>query len=244
MFTPESRLRLREELIATARADPRITAAAITGSGALGREDRWSDVDLALAVADHDGVVRDWTERMYAEHGAVHHLDVHRGTTLFRVFLLASTLQVDVAFWAPDEFGAIAPTFRLVFGTANELPHARPPVAEQLIGTAWLYALHARSSIERGRVWSAEYMISNMRDNVVSLVCLRHGVPAAQGRGVDDLPPGVAAAFTGTLVRSPDTGELRRAFSAATDLLVAEVEHADQELARRLVPALDRLRSP
>jgi hypothetical protein len=24
----------------------------------------------------------------------------------------------------------------------------------------WLYALHARSSIARGRVWQAEYMIS------------------------------------------------------------------------------------
>lgn len=243
MFTPESRLSLREEFIAIARADPRISAAAITGSGALSREDRWSDIDLALAVTD-DAVVGDWTERMYTEHGAVHHLDVHRGATLFRVFLLVSTLQVDVAFWAPDEFGAIAPTFRLVFGTANELPHVRPPEPEQLIGTAWLYALHARSSIERGRVWSAEYMISNMRDNVVSLVCLRHGVPAVQGRGVDDLPPDVASAFTGTLVRSPDTGELRRAFSAATDLLVAEVEHVDQELARRLVPTLDLLRSP
>src|SRR5438045_5647188 len=91
MFTPEDRTRLRDALIAAARADPRITAAALTGSAAAGAEDRWSDIDLALSVAggaDPGRVVADWTERMYREGGAVHHLDVYLGDTLFRVFLL------------------------------------------------------------------------------------------------------------------------------------------------------------
>jgi hypothetical protein len=40
--------------------------------------------------------------------------------TLYRVLLLDNTLQVDLAFWPATEFGAIAPTFRLLFGRANE----------------------------------------------------------------------------------------------------------------------------
>ena len=130
MFTPQDRDRLRDALIASARADGRLTGAALTGSAALGAEDRWSDVDLALGVsaeADPRQVVADWTDRMYRGHGAVHHVDVHWGDVLFRVFLLASTLQVDLAFWPAAEFGALGPTFRLLFGTANERPFRPPP---------------------------------------------------------------------------------------------------------------------
>src|SRR5437868_1274520 len=135
MFTPEGRTRLRDALVAAARADPRITAAALTGSAAAGAEDRWSDIDLALGVAadaDPARVVADWTDRVYQEGGAVHHLDVHFGDTLFRVFLLESTLQVDIAFWPATLFGAYGPSFRLLFGTANDRPHRPPPSAEGL----------------------------------------------------------------------------------------------------------------
>ena len=44
--------------------------------------------------ADLTQVVADWTGRMYREWRAVHQVDVYRGNTLFRVFLLADTLQV------------------------------------------------------------------------------------------------------------------------------------------------------
>jgi len=169
VFTPADRARLREALVAAARDDPRVTAAALTGSAAGGREDRWSDVDLALCVGtdtDLDGVVENWTARMYDEHDAVHHVDVWRGTTRFRVFLLRSTLQVDIAFWPAAEFGPIGPSFQLLFGSASERPPDRPPEPAHLIGMAWLYALHARSGIARGRSWHAEYMLSAARDQV------------------------------------------------------------------------------
>lgn len=240
MFTPEERTQLRDALVTAARADPRITGAALTGSAAVGAEDRWSDIDLALGVAggaDPRRVIADWTDRMYQECAAVHHLDVHRGATLFRVFLLASTLQVDLAFWPAAEFGAVGPTFRLLFGTANQPCVRPPPDAAALIGMGWLYALHARSSIARGRAWQAEYMVSGMRDQVLALACLRHGAPAVEGRGIDALPPEATAAVAAGLVRSLDAAELRRAFGVVTDALIAEVGRADADLA-------DRLRAP
>ena len=244
MFTPEDRARLRDALIAAARADPRITGAALTGSASVGAEDRWSDIDLALSVAggaDAGRVVADWTERMYRDGGAVHHLDVYLGDTLFRVFLLANTLQVDLAFWPEAQFGAIGPTFRLLFGTANERPFRPPPAAAGLIGMGWLYALHARSSIARGRAWQAEYMVSGMRDQVLALACLRHGVPAVEGRGIDRLPPEATAAVAAGLVRSLDAAELRRAFGVVSEALLAEVGRADAGLAGRLSAPLKEL---
>jgi nucleotidyltransferase-like protein len=243
VFTPHRRSRLLDDLVAAARRDPRITAAALTGSAALGRADEWSDIDLALRLApdaDPAAVVDDWTARM-AGHATVDTLDVRAGGTLFRVFLLADTLQVDLSFWPDAEFGATGPAFELVFGDATGQEPVGPPAATGLVGAGWLHALHARSSIARGRAWQAEYMISGMRDQVLALACLSHGVPAVQARGVDDLPPAVTAALAPTLVRSLDVAELARAFAAVTEALVAEAELVDPELGRRLAGPLREL---
>jgi hypothetical protein len=244
VFTPEERGRLRDGLVAAARADERISGAALTGSASLGAEDRWSDIDLALGIAPEveiTAVIADWTAMMCRDHQAVHHTDVIRGATTYRVFLLASTLQVDIAFAPATEFGPTAPTFRLLFGTAADMPLSPLPTAAALIGMGWLYALHARSSIARGRVWQAEYMISGVRDHVLGLACLRHGASPYQGRGMDQLPPAVTAALAGALVRSLDARELRRAFRFVIDALLAEITYADLDLAGRLADTLQEL---
>jgi hypothetical protein len=250
MFTAEERTRLRDALVARARADERITGAALTGSASRDAEDRWSDIDLALGMAagaDAGRVMADWTGVMYREHGAVDHLDVASGAVVYRVFLLASTLQVDIAFAPEGEFGPTAPTFRLLFGRAvDRMPAdgAASGAAERaasLVGMAWLYALHARSSLARGRVWQAEYMISGMRDHVLGLACVRYGVPAVQGRGMDDLPAEVTEGFGAGLVRSLDGAELERAFRAVTEALIAEIGLVDAGLAGRLSGVLREL---
>jgi len=97
MFSVRQREDLRDRLAAAAKGDDRITAAALVGSAALSLEDEWSDIDLALRLADgHDpaDVVTAWTGRMYDNHDAVDHLDIWSGRTLFRVFLLSTSLQV------------------------------------------------------------------------------------------------------------------------------------------------------
>lgn len=112
-------------------------------------------------------------------------------TTLFRVFLLSSSLQVDLSFWTADTFAASGASFRLLFGESNEPRHPRSFAPEALIGMGWLYALHARSSIARGRALQALHMINGVREQIITLACLRHELPAHQGRGVDDLPAGL-----------------------------------------------------
>jgi hypothetical protein len=244
MFTSEERDRLRAELLDCAAKDQRIGCAAITGSGAAAREDRWSDIDLAFGVSDVvelPNVLSDWTVYVYQRHGALHHLDVRSGGWIYRVFLLRSTLQVDLAFVSATEFRALAPTFRLVFGEANEPRHVPPPAAGDIIGLAWLYALHARSCIGRRNLWQAEYMISGIRDNALALACIRHGLPAMQGRGLSRLPSAVAAQFEGSLVRQLDTTELSRAFQVAVLGLLSEIRSVNESLAGRLEETLMRL---
>lgn len=244
MYTPTERSALRDTLVSAAGADPRIAGAALTGSAAIGAEDEWSDIDLALGLtpdADQSEVLADWTARMYADHAAVHHTDVWSRTTVYRVFLLASTLQVDIAFAPADAFGPLGPTFQLLFGEAVEQEQWGTPDAVDLVGLAWLHALHARSSIARGKTWQAEYMISGIRDHVLMMMCLRHGVPHSQGRGLHLLPSTTTSAVEGTLVRSLEPAELRRAFRAGVDVLLAELGYVDADLAVRLAGTLRAL---
>lgn len=100
VFSPIERSHLREVLLDAARIDRRIVAAGLVGSAARGTEDRWSDIDLALRLApgQHpDEVVRSWTSAMYENHGAVTHTDLRSGRTLYRAFLLPTSLQVDIS---------------------------------------------------------------------------------------------------------------------------------------------------
>jgi hypothetical protein len=237
MFTAEQRDCLRSALLEFAGQDPRISGAAITGSGSTGHQDQWSDIDLAFAVVEAgelSDVLSDWTAHMYDQHRALHHVDVKSGAWIYRVFLLPSTLQVDLAFAPAAEFRPLAPTFRLVFGTANESRRFPTPEPSDLIGMGWLYALHARSCIARRRLWQAEYMITGIRNSALALACLRHGLPAVHGRGIDLLPNAVTALFESSFVRHLDTSELSRAFRAVMRGLLFEIRNADADLSVRL----------
>ena len=241
MYTPAERERIRAAILARAREEPRITGGALTGSASVGREDAWSDIDLAFGVArasDVAPVLADLSAFMYDTYAVTHHVDVTAGAWIYRVFLLPSTLQVDLAFAPATEFGARTPTFRLVFGTAADIARVPPPDAAVLIGYAWLYALHVRSSLARDRPWQAEYMLSAMRDQAFSLACLRHGLPAREGRGLDDLPDLVRSGYEDALVRRLSADDIARAFRAAAELALAEIALVDESLAATLRPVM------
>jgi len=247
MFTPEEREQLRQTLIDRARADRRVTASAHIGSMALDRLDRWSDIDLAICAAEASRlqeVIDDWTAALYSSHDALTHHDVVADGILYRVFLLRSTLQVDISFWIPSTFGPKGKAFRLVFGTAGEAQNVHGPAASDLIGSAWLHALHVRSALARERSWQAHYMLNGLRDRILALACLRHELPPHQGRGWDDLPAGLrdelAAILTGSLGRT----DLLSAFAAAVRALLEEMRHVDGALADALqIPLKDLVES-
>jgi hypothetical protein len=244
IFTPDERERLRGEFISAVQKDPDLCGAAHTGSGASSTLDRWSDIDLALCLkpdASHKRVVTAWTERLYRDHGAVAHVDVMRGPTLFRVFLLGNTLQVDIAFWRAEDFAATGPNFRLIFGQPKPPRYTPQPNALSLVGMAWLYALHVRSSLARGRVLQAEYMLSGMRNQVCELACLRCGMTPHQGRGLDDLPALERHTAAICIPRSMGTSELKRAFQTTMRALLEEIGHVDGEVAIRLSGPLNEI---
>ncbi len=244
MFTVAERDQVRARLLEAARTDQIILAAAITGSYALDASDEWSDIDLAFSV---DGAIQTalarWTDLLYADFGALHHWDLPVGGSVYRVFLLPGGLEVDIAFMPVAEFGPVAPSWRPVFGTTLEPVPARPPRTghRELAGLGWHHVLHARTCIERGKLWQAEWLISGIRDHVLELACRRYGYPASYAKGADQLPAELTEPVRATLVRSLDEPELRRALAAATAVLNAELAWTDPELAARLRSLFDEV---
>src|SRR5690348_2256981 len=100
MFTVEQRDALRDRVLRLAENDARVVAGAVVGSLALGGGDRYSDLDLTFAVADHTpvaDVLNDWTRTLADESGAVHLADLERSPTIYRVFLFPDALQFDLS---------------------------------------------------------------------------------------------------------------------------------------------------
>lgn len=243
MFSVEARNRVRDRVLALASTDPRVVAGAVVGSLALHEGDRWSDLDLTFAVVDNVpllDVLNDWTHTLVDEFHAVTLFDLPAGTSIYRVFMLPGCLQFDLSFTPAATFGATGPKFRLLFGEAVEKPYTPPPSPQELFGYAVHHALRARFCIERGRVWQAEYWLSGVRDYALHLACLRHGLPARNGRGFDDLPADVRDAFQGALARTLDPDELLRALGVAIAGLLREADQV-REIATKVEPHLREL---
>jgi hypothetical protein len=226
MFTTLDRDRARDSVLDLAEADARVVAGAVVGSLAIGEGDRWSDLDLTFGVVDSVPITRvldNFTAHLIDRFGAVPLFDLPHGPTIYRVFLLPGCLQFDLSFTPAAQFAAIGPTFRLLFGTAAEKPEPLPQPS-QLFGYAVHHALRARFCIERGRLWQAEYWTSAVRDYALSLACLRRGLPASHGRGLDALPQDVRDAALGALCRTLGKDELLEALGHSIDLLLAEAQ--------------------
>jgi hypothetical protein len=238
VFTVEQRDALREHVLRLAKEDERVVAGAAVGSLAVDGGDRFSDLDLTFGVADHVPVAEvldDWTSRLIGERDAVQLVDLERGPTIYRVFLLPDALQFDLSLTPAVQFRPAGPRFRLLFGaTAPDDPEIRPPsvagnlfiptplVPHDLFGWGVIYALHARACVERGRFWQAEHYVGAVRDHALSLACLRQGVPAVQARGYDDLSAETLARFGAAHVASVEPGALRAALAASVLALMRE----------------------
>src|SRR3989442_4253260 len=157
VFTVEQRDALRERVLTLAEKDRRVVAGAAVGSLSVGGGDRFSDLDLTFAVGDDVPVAEvldDWTRTLSDELAAVQLVDLERGPTIYRVFLLPDALQFDLSLTPAARFAAACPRVLLLFGetAADEAADApEPPAAGHPFCWRVIYALHARACIGRGR---------------------------------------------------------------------------------------------
>jgi hypothetical protein len=225
LFTPEEREDAAARLLELLRQDDRIERAELSGSGAEGYADRWSDVDLFVTVAegvDQREVADDWATRVYGALPVVHHFAVAFGAHHVRGFLLENLLEVDIGFQPASE-------------EDGEWPGPDP---ESEAGFAWHDSLHAAVALARGRPWRAHYYLGLLRWRTLTLATDRLGLDFSEYKGVDDLPAKVLEPLEDSLPRSLEVDELWRAARDATQTFVDELRLVRPELADRLEPRL------
>lgn len=247
MFTVEQRSALRDRVLELAKGDERVVAGAAVGSLALDSGDRFSDLDLTFGIADRvpvTDVLDDWTRTLQDRLHALHLVDLERGPTTYRVFLLPDALQFDLSMTPAAQFRPAGPRFRLLFGeiAAGDSAPSASPNAKDLFGWGVIYALHARACIERGRIWQAEHYVGAVRDHALSMACLREGVPAVQARGYDDLSAETLARFQNAHVGGLAVESVRRALTASVAALMREGEEAGLAHAETVAQRLAELR--
>jgi predicted nucleotidyltransferase len=247
MFTVDQRSRIRAALVERANQDPAISGAALVGSAARDAEDMWSDIDLVLQLApdaDEPGVAREWSDYLGRLSPIADRFDLYAGGIRYRVYLLESSLQVDLSFWPYDQFHATEAPFRILFGTPGAPTEPGQPDMDRTFGMGWLFVLHARSAVARGRLWQATMMLDELRNSVVTLMCIRSGLPYWHGRGVDNLSRDERSDLElarATRVNAADLDESRRRLA---QLFLDEIRRADEKRADRLRPAFDELANP
>ncbi|HEX9036526.1 MAG TPA: hypothetical protein VF808_05995 [Ktedonobacterales bacterium] len=244
MFTTEQREQARAFVEALARHDARVTSGALIGSLAADAGDawdEWSDVDLTFGIANDvapETVLADWTDAINRELGVLDHWDLRAGASVYRVLLLASGLEMDVSVTPQRDFTVRGGRAQVLFGQPRREPDTARSNPRELIGLGWHHIIHARSAIERGKPWQAEYWLSALRDHTLALACIRFGESPVYARGVDRLPASVTDPLEDTLARALDPHELRRALAAVTAAFLREVDAADAALGARLGPSL------
>ena len=195
-------------------------------------------------------VAERWTRQLRQDEVVIDHLDLQASGALYRVFLLRSTLQLDLSFWPHGSFVTGGAPVQALFGqpvesveqvAGQEAGQVAGEEAMRWVRMAWLHALHARSALARGRSWQVLWMLGGIRDQLVSLYCLRYGLPTHQGRGVDELPDPVRTELARTLVASTDPAVLGDTFGTLVDLLLEEADRQDLPLPPGLPQALDAL---
>jgi hypothetical protein len=243
-FSVQEREIVRSAIVNMASTDPRVTGGALVGSGAISGEDEWSDLDLTFGIRTDITpitVLDDWTKRLEATKRIVHHFDVLRGSAIYRVILFEDGLELDLSVVPQEQFGALAPGFKLLFGEAIERSDFPSENAGGSIGWGWHHILHANSAIRRGRSLQAIFWINGLRDHILALICIRHGLPSAQARGAHLLPKEALMQFEDGLPKSLNARELRECLELNAKLFSEELRMHNDSIASRLDPVITSL---
>ncbi len=231
MYSIEDRNSIQNSIIALAKNDDRITDCAIVGSGSIEQQDVWSDIDLSFGIengSDISNILEDWNNVMGNEFNAHVLFDLQYKESIYRVYLLPNALQVDLSFTRTEKFGALTDRFRLLFGKNNKREQKLPPDQKTVFGYAVLYALKARSSTERGRIWQANYFLEKLRENLMILKCTIDQLNPFDGRGFDRLPEDFLNKISKSMGTKLTSSELKYSLQLLTKLLINEVKILDK----------------
>ena len=225
-YTSAARQEILDQLIEALKQDKRITGLILVGSGAVGFDDEYSDIDLSVVVGQKTSVEscwRDWIDRIYHLLPVTRHFEVVYSEANFLYgFFLENFLEIDIGFLHAGNLVAKRPRWKVIYDQEENLSglmesswedRALPDpiqVYKNVLSSIWYHITHAAICIMRKHVWQALYFIEKIRSKTFLLCILICEVDADPDdyRHIDRLPAVYLDRMNETLLTNLDQGSL------------------------------------
>ena len=246
LFSPERRQEILDRILVALRTDNRIAGVLVVGSGAVGFEDAYSDIDLCVVVAAEDdvnAVFREWRTRIEEILPVIHCIEITYGPNNYLyAFLLDGFLELDIGFLCLTNLFAKRERWKIIFDRSGKIEdimrsrweeRAKPDIKDAYlsrINGIWHYIIHVVVALKRRQPWRALHYLEVIRNRTVELAGLRMGLETKHFRQVDQMPNEFLTELRRTLVSSTDTVDIMRALKAATRCFFREARFLDKML--------------
>ncbi len=246
LYTPQERQKILDLLIAALQTDNRITGAILVGSGSVGFDDEYSDIDMAIIVAaedDVDPVSQEWLARFEELLPVAHHFIFSRAPNVYLYgFMLENFLELDISFQSISDLSARRERWKVAFDRTGKIEpfmqaswanRTEPDLREtyfRWLNSIWHYVLHIGLCVKRGHLWRARHYLEQLRDRTVELAGLNNGLNTSNFRQVDQMPDDFRIALQETLVSELESDEILRALRAATRCFFKQAHALDEKL--------------
>ena len=228
------------------KKDGRIGGVVLVGSGAVGFQDEYSDIDLSVVVGNRgniEAVFQEWGEKFRQELPLAGHFETrYAADNLLWGFFLDNYLEIDMGFLCLDNLTARSNRWKVIFDRTGRIDsilqkswESRPPVdvkrayLENFKGV-WHYITHVAILAERGQLLRAVHYLEELRNDTVEIAGLRLGLRADNFRDVDRFPAAFRKRLEKILVARADEDEILRALKAATVLFFDEAQKLELKL--------------
>lgn len=218
----------------------------LVGSGAIGFDDVYSDIDLSVVVAAEDdlaAVFREWRGRMEKVLPVIHCVKVTYGPNNYLyAFLLDGFLELDVGFLCLANLSAKRERWKIAFDRSGKIeaimqssfekrpqPDIRATYLSR-INSIWHYIIHVVAALKRRQPWKALHYFEDIRNRTVEFAGLRRGLETKHFRQVYQMPDEFLAELQQTLLSSTDTADILRAPKAVTLCFFGEARGFDKML--------------
>ena len=236
-YSPEYRQSTLDRVLDALDADERITGVLVVGSGAVGFDDNYSDVDLCIVCPDDQtlSIYQDWRERFEKLLPVIHCCPVtYNPSSHLYALLLDGFLELDAGFIGMGSLTAKRERWKVAFDRSGEIARImadswknRKPVDPKFeymrrVEGIWHHVLHVGQALRRGQPWKALHYLETIRNRTIELAVLRRGLDIGHFRDADRLPDGLLAELAQTLPLSTEESEIIRALECAIECFFRE----------------------
>ena len=244
-YSPEYRQSMLDQVLAALQADERIIGVIIVGSGAVGFDDDYSDIDLCIVCPDDQtlSIYQDWRERFETLLPVIGCSPVTYGpNSHLYALLLDGFLELDAGFISLGSLAAKRERWKVVFDRSGEIGEIMARTWESRLPTdlgheylrrvegIWHHVLHVGSALQRGQPWKALHYLETIRNRTMELAGLRLGLEMGHFRDADRLPEKLLVELRETMPTQIEDSEIIRALGCAIDCFFREARAYDEML--------------